>query len=96
MAKWNFFGGRREKPKKSLSQLQKEVDDLKKAKEKVQSYEELQKEKQRIQQEIRAEGFKLKHRRALNIINRGISIGESTYKQATSKKAKRFYKKVLK
>lgn len=85
MGKWLSMGGNKSKPKKSYAELQHEIDELKKAKQKVKSYDELLQEKKRIQQEIRQEGFKMKHRKALSIINNGIRIGKSIDKQLSKK-----------
>lgn len=65
------------KPKKSLAELQEEVRKLKEAREAVKSYNELQNEKSKIQREIRSEGFKVRHKKALGIINGGLGIGRS-------------------
>jgi len=73
--RWKSFT-RKSKPTKSLKQLRKEVDNLKKANKKVKSYQELLKEKEKIKSEIKREGFKVKHRNALAIINSGLNIGK--------------------
>lgn len=84
------------RPKKSIAELQAEIDALKKAKESVQNYEKLERERAQLKRDIRKEGFKLKHRRTLSIINRAQSLSKKTYASATSPKAKKTYKKTFK
>lgn len=83
MSKWKSFisGTKKSKPKKSLTELKDEVEKLKKAKSNVESYEKLQAEKKKIQTEIRQEGFKMRHKKALGIINKGIDIGKNISKK---------------
>lgn len=69
--RWKRFGSR---PAKSLTELKAEVAKLKEAEEKTKAYEALQNEKQRIQKEIKKEGFKIKHKKALAIIRRSEEI----------------------
>lgn len=88
------------KKQKSITELQNEIDALEKAKENVRKYNDLVERQNKLKKEIRQEGFKMKHKRAISILNRTAKTLESSarsgYKTATSKKAKRFYKKVAK
>lgn len=102
MAKWKSFGGSMKKipKKKSIAELEREIAELNKAKENVNKYNDLVEKQKSLKQDIKKEGFKLRHKRALSILNRSASALESVakrgYKTATSKKAKRFYKKIEK
>ncbi len=70
---WHPLGSR-QKPTKSLAKLKAEVDKLKEAEENVKSHEVLQSEKEKLIKEIKKEGFKLRHRKALAIIHNAESI----------------------
>lgn len=69
--RWKKFGSR---PTKSLAELKAEVDKLKEAEAWTKAYETLQDEKEKITKEIKKEGFKIKHRKALAIIHDAESI----------------------
>jgi len=88
MGRWKRFGS---KPTKSLAELKLEVNKLKEAEKNTEAYQELQREKEKIQKEIKKEGFQIRHRKALNILKRADSIAESIYK-----KSKPYVKKGLK
>jgi hypothetical protein len=100
---WSKISG--SSPTKSLKELKNEVNKLKKAEKNVESYEKLQQEKAKIQQEIKQGGFRMKHKKALSIIGKaeGImgniahqtySIGKSGYKFSKSKRAKKIAKEI--
>jgi len=91
--RWKRFGS---KPTKSLAELKTEVDKLKEAEAKTETYQELQKEKERIQKEIKQQGFQIRHRKALSLIHSAENIMGRIEKTAKSKKAKKLYKKYLK
>jgi hypothetical protein len=71
--KWKSFGSK-SKPIKSLAKLQEEVIKLKEAEAKTDAYQELQKQKEIIQKDIKLKGFQIRHRKALNLISKGESI----------------------
>lgn len=96
MAKWQSFGRSMKKipkPKKSIAELEAEIEALRKAKESVRSYNELEAERNRLKSEVRQEGMKLRHRKAFNIINKAQSLAKNTYTASTSPRAKKTYKK---
>lgn len=93
IAKWKYFSS---KPKKSLVELETEVNQLKKAENNIKKYRELQDEKAKIKAEIKREGFKERHRKALSIISKAENVVKNIHKTVTSPKAKRFVKKVKK
>ena len=93
---WKSFGRKSSKPKKTLKQLQDEIDKLKAARDHVKSYNELESERTKIQRQVKQEGFKLKHKKALSLINKGQSFASKSYKSATSKSSKKSYKKLFK
>lgn len=99
MGQWRSFGSssmKKIKARKSLSELEAEIEALKKARDSVKSYNELEKEKAKLKQEIRQEGFKQRHKTAFTIIDRAQGLAQKTYANATSPKAKRTYKKTYK
>jgi prophage DNA circulation protein len=81
MGRWHSFGSK-SKPAKSLTELQAEIEKLKKAKEAIKNYDALQEEEKRIKQEIKQEGFKLKHKRALSILNTASIVAHGIAKDA--------------
>lgn len=90
--RWHNFGS---KPTKSLKELQSEVDKLKEAEKNVQSYNELQNEKAKIIKEIKQEGFKARHKKALAIISKGEQIGSNIYRKYKSPARKLLKKYIL-
>jgi len=93
---WKSFGRKTTKPKKTLKQLQEEITKLKNARDHVKAYNDLESERQKLRRQVKQEGFKLKHKKALSLINKGQSFASKSYKSATSKKAKKSYKKLFK
>jgi chromosome segregation ATPase len=95
--RWKNFGS---KPTKSLAELQTEVDKLKKARETIKNYNELQDEERRIKKEIDQEGWKLRHRKALSILNRAkiesLGIVSDVKKLSKSKTAKKYIREAMK
>jgi uncharacterized protein (UPF0335 family) len=74
MARWHSFGRTHTK---SLSELKNEVEKLKEAEKNIKSYSELQQEKEKIMSDIKKEGFNIRHKKALAIINKSESIGRN-------------------
>lgn len=95
MSKWYSIGGEKKKPAKSVSELEREIAELKAAKENIQKYNQLEAQRIQLRQDVKREGFKTRHKTALSLINRGQAAIISGVKTATSKKTKKQINKIM-
>ena len=67
---------------KSISELEREVKGLKKALDKTKKYSSLEQERKKIMKDIKKEGWKRKHKKALSILHKAGLLAKQTYKTA--------------